>query len=227
MMTFSTSANRPVFGFVVEGSGEHAVYPSLVARIVGSPVYTRAVNAEGYGGILGNLEEHLDELVSVCHPVTIIVTVDLRDVVDAGACADCVELLQLIGSTVRTWQASRLAFPIMDPMPQHIAVVAQIPTFESWWIADPDALNSLHGISIDPAECNWRNVDDEVPNAEAFLRSRCQLPLNLKSPTLAKEVMGTVSIQVVQQRSRSFRKFVKEIRAGFDRWQQTLLTECQ
>jgi hypothetical protein len=224
-MTHTDARCRPAIGYIVEGGGEHAAYPSLTARIVGAPVYVRAINAEGTGGILRNLEEHLDDMVRTWHPMSVIVTLDLRDVLEAQACTTCVELIDVLTTLVNSWAASRAAFPIMDPMPERLVVVVQIQTFESWWLADASALASIEGFSIEPGSCQWKNVDSEVANPGAFLRRCCPGDLNLKSPSLAKAIMGRVSIEVLAERSRSFRKFQKEVLDGYNRWQDYLLNQ--
>jgi hypothetical protein len=56
---------QPAIGFIVEGYGEFVSYPTLVSRITGvAGLHTPRVLGHGAGGVVRNIREHLDDLIS-------------------------------------------------------------------------------------------------------------------------------------------------------------------
>ncbi len=184
------AAERPPIGFILEGAGEYATYPSLATRSLGAAgLHIPRINARGFGGILTGLEEHLDDLVRSYHPLSIIVAMDLRDVVECGLYVDCASLRAELLRRAQSWAASRTGAVPFEPMPQPIGVVIQVQLFETWWLADPDGLRRTGLFQIDPADCRWGNVDQDVSNPLAWLEKRLVRPTNLKSTAVASTVV--------------------------------------
>jgi Domain of unknown function (DUF4276) len=215
---------RPPLGFVCEGAGEHATFPSLVSRIVNAVGFSiPCVNTEGYGGILKNLEEHLDDLTLSDHPYTIVVGIDLRDVIRAGLFPDCVTLRLDLDQKISTWLQTRTRQLRLQPLPNRIVTVVQVQQFESWWLADPDGLSRCGLFSIDVAGCTWTNVDAELANPASWLKERQKTAANLKSPAVARAALSRSNVSTAAAKSRSFRKFRKEVARGYGEWMAALI----
>jgi hypothetical protein len=71
---------------------------------------------------------------------------------------------------------------------------------------------------IEPGECLWDNVDDDVLNPTAWLRDRLVRPTNLKSPFTALTIVRALDPAAMKARSRSFRKFDKEVALAYAAW---------
>jgi Domain of unknown function (DUF4276) len=212
---------RPPIGFVVEGAGEHAAYPTLASRSIGTAtgLHLPRVNAAGYGGIVANLEEHLDDLVTAHHPFGVLVALDLRDVLRGGRSRDCVTLRRDLVHRVQAWMTLRGRVPRFQPLPQTVAVVIQVQMFETWWLSDPEGLSRTGLFRIDTRECAWADVDNEVDNPAAWLQKRAIGSSNLKSPVLAKTVASRLDPSVMARQSRSFRKLKNEVTAAYAAWE--------
>lgn len=211
-------ATRPPVAFIVEGAGEAVTFPGLAARICGTKgLHCPTVNAEGYGGVLANLHEHLDD-VARFRPLTVVITVDLRDVLRDKRFPNCATLVSSIATDAEKWLESRRGVEHFEPLPEDIIVVAQIQKFETWWLADPEALSRQQYFEIDLAECQWTNVDVEVPNPTAWLIERCKGPVSLKSRDLAIDVIRAARPVKMRQLSPSFDKFHRETESAYQRW---------
>jgi len=209
-------------GFVVEGHGEHATVPSIVARLLGlSHCHVPRVLARGFGGITSNLHEHLDDLVQTHHPMAVVITVDRDDVIGALGVASCEKARAKIEGMISDWLASRAAIPRMQPLPVSVVVVLQIPTFESWWLADCVSL-ARTGLFTFEEDCNWNDVDSEVDRPDKLLLRRRAVSIDIKSADVAKKVVSSLDLGIVHARSRSFRKFAKEVRLAYNRWEEAV-----
>ncbi len=210
---------RPPIGFIVEGHGEHISYPGIVARICGvKNLHVPVANARGFGNILENLEEHLDDLIRSKHPFAVIVTVDLKDALNEGSWDGCAEVCHVISERISGWKESRSHAEAFKPMPEMYAVIVQIQKFESWWLADPRKLSALDLFNIDLNECIWHNVDIEVSSPTKWLIQRARRPINLKSPSLAQSILSSLDPLVMQNNSKSFSKFLREVQAAYSKW---------
>ena len=107
---------------------------------------------------------------------------------------------------------------LFEPLPARILVVLQIPMFESWWLSDPEGLVTSPHVEIDLSDCAWSNVDAEVNHPGAWLKARQVSGGNMKSPTVARDVVSGLEIERMVERSPSFEKFYREVRIGFDTW---------
>ena len=215
-------AVRAPIGFVVEGHGEHATFPGIVTRILRlERCHVPRALGRGFGGITSNLHEHLDDLVQAYHPLSVVVTVDRDDAMGAFGVESCEEARAAIEEMITGWVESRSLIPRMEPLPLSIVAVLQVPVFESWWLADCAGLASTGLFTFEEA-ADWTDVDSEVTRPETFLLKRRTVSTNIKSAAVAKTVVASLDLDTVHARSRSFRKFVKEIRIAYDRWQEAV-----
>ncbi len=215
--------NQPPIGFIVEGHGEQITFPGIMSRICNiKNAFIPVVNARGFGGIINNLEEHLDDLVRVRHPFVIIITLDLQDVINDGEIDTCSELITYLNEKVQPWIEKRKENPIFLPFPVKIVTVIQIQKFESWWIADIYGLASITEFSIDPEKFSWDNVDIEIENPSKFLKEVCAKKVNLKSPSLAKKIFSVLNFDIIREKSRSFDKFCREIENAYNMWSRRI-----
>ena len=123
----SKAASCPPIGFVVEGSGEYVCYPSVVSRILGcSGLHIPCANAGGYGNIVRNLGESLQDLVLAYHPYHVVVTSDARDPVKDGVFSNCREARKAVWNAAEDWLASAKGSVRLHPLPRRITVVLQV-----------------------------------------------------------------------------------------------------
>ena len=209
---------RPVLGFIVEGDGEYKAFPSLAAHIVGQELHVQCLNAGGYGGITANLAEQLTDLVATYHPHEVIVALDLGDVLKAGLCPDCLALVTLLRQQIADWEVSYGADSRLQPLPEQITIVLQCPKLEAWMIADAEALNGKTLIELEDDFAHWSDVDTDVSDPAAWLLMR-MAGSRLKCPKFQKACLSAGDPQVMAARSRSFRKFVKEVQGAYSRWE--------
>jgi hypothetical protein len=208
---------RPPLGFIVEGKGEYYSYPSIVSRIVKACGFCIPVsNAEGYGGILNHIDEHLTDMISSWKPVTIIVTMDLIDVIRAGIVEDCKELTKTLSDSIFRWVEQNKSSNKFVPFPDLFKIIVQIPKFEAWLIADK--ANLKRGGYIHEEGAPWLNVDDEVSNPVQWLEENCQKRINVKHPGTCKEMVTAIDVEIVRGYSRSFDKFYREVKFCYDFW---------
>ena len=212
---------RPSIGFVVEGAGEYHCYPSLVNRIAETDgcFYPR-VNAGGCGASLTNLEENLSDLVKSHHPHSIIVTLDLSDIINGGHFETCTELLTSLQGRANDWLLGANEDSTLEPLPDSLKVVLQVQKFESWLIADLENLKSNGVIAASAGDGVWNNVDEQVSEPYNWIRSNCTpgQSLNPKNRRHAKKILALVDVATMENCSRSFRKFAKEVRLSYETW---------
>ncbi len=212
--------SRPPVGFIVEGRGEFDSYPSILSKIIGASFLNLPrINARGNGGIIRRLHEHLADIVTTHKPVSVMVTVDLVDLIDQGVVSTCAELLEIILSDLEEWCKDNSSLPKYLPFPEKFSVVIQIPKFESWLIADKHSLWQYGYIRESDGEERWTNVDQQVRNPHQWFRDVSLESLDLKQPMICKEVAGCINIDVVKTVSPSFDKFYREVRKLYDHWQ--------
>ena len=208
---------RPALGFVVEGAGEFECYPSLAARLTNDQGWGVCVNAGGFGSIISALDEHLTDLVIVHHPVAVIITVDLGDVLNNLDLDDCHAVKEHINCLVDQWKIDHAVDERCLPMPESISVVLQCPKIEAWLITNPEALAAESLINLEDDFKPWQDVDVEIRNPANWLESRLN-GSKLKRPSFQKKCVSATNLSIAEGRSRSFRKFAKEIRNGFEIW---------
>ena len=217
-------AARPPLSFIVEGHGEYESYPSIVASVLGiTGLHVPILNARGVGGIISDLEQHLDDLVTLHHPFGVVVTLDLRDVLDQGLYDTCAATREDLMDRISEWAADRAGRSRFDPMPDHVGVVLQIQCLETWWMADPHALLGCGAFEFDVADCQWGCVDDDVSNPVAWLKQRAGQSANLKSPRLARAILGSADVAVMRAASNSFDKFARDVTSIYQAWMAKLV----
>jgi len=196
---------RPPIGFVVEGQGEYTCYPSLVAAITGASGSTLSwprVNAGGYGNILRNIDRYLEDLVKTSHPCHVIVTLDLREPIRDGLYRDCRELRADLEARIRAWQ-------------QYAEQRSYLP-LETWVVADICSLQRLEYVRRDVQQP--MNVDEAIPNPKKWLQAHLIVNRDLKHRDTAKEIMRCLEPEVMRANSRSFDKFLREVRRLHGLW---------
>jgi len=210
---------RPPIGFVVEGRGEYYCYPSLVCRIVGASGFkVPRVNAGGIGSVVRNLPDQLAALVLADHPFHVIVTMDLKDVLAQALCCDCHHLKTDLEAQANRWMRESQGDPRLQPLPERVAIVVQVPKFESWIIAD--VLGLARSGYLTTEETSQSNVDEAVTDPARWLRERTRPGRNQKNPRYAKEIISHLCPETMRSSSRSFDKFFREVRHSYDCWCQ-------
>lgn len=212
--------DRPPIGFIVEGHGEYNCYPSLFCRITNANgLHIPRINAGGCGSIVKRIKEQLTDLFIAESPLSVIITVDLEDVLKQGLAATCVDLLQDLNNAIDEWKLYAEADTRLHPLPDRIVCVVQIKKFESWLISDLDGLKvsnliATHIESIEDAEqiaspCEWLK--------ENLLVDGC-----VKSPNIAKTVISSLNPDSMRTHSKSFDKFYRESVSAYEKWVSSL-----
>lgn len=214
----SNVVSRPPIGFIVEGHGEYDSYPTIVSKIVGNGYFIPRVNAKGNGGILKHLSEHLDDLVTASHPHEIIITIDLQDNIGTMGIDNCIDLKKIVEKQIDDWYARSQGSIKMNPLPRSIRVVIQDPQFEAWLISDKESLKTDGHIILTGSEGAWSNVDSEVDNPQKWLDAKSGSKFDMKKPSDCKTLAKSLNIDRASSASRSFRKFVNEVKASKSRW---------
>lgn len=207
--------SRTVVGFIVEGHGEYYGYPPLASKIVGTPLNVFCLRAKGCGDILKNLEEHLDDMVLSHHPWSVIVTVDMVDCLSEKLKC-CTDIKYDLESKIVSWRIAHEGDEKLNPLPSTIHVVLQCPKYESWMIAHAEALNDARLIELDGDFVPWGDVDTEELQPDKWLERRTRQ--KAKNPLFQKGCLSCSDIDVIRQRSRSFRKFSKEVMSAYEGW---------
>lgn len=214
-------SERPPIGLIVEGEGEYYSFPSIISNLLGNgqcPFCPR-VNAGGNGNIYRHLDRYICSLVSAYKPYSVIICTDLVDYVNQGIVNNCRELLTLISDGVDTWNKTYSHLDKFNPIPTEFVSIIQIPKFEAWAVADANTLQNLGYIAIQGDDIiEWSNVDEQVLSPSSWLKHREIKRLDLKQPKVCKTVFSALSVQTMEDKSRSFRKFSKEIKRLYSKW---------
>ena len=216
MQSNISTVARPPVGFVVEGRGEYNCYPSLFCRCIGGvPLPVPRVNAGGYTNIIKRLKEHLTDLCISHKPYSIIVTIDLRDVIREKHVYNCQELLVLLKKQVEEWFIEARSDKRLHPLPVNITPVIQVHTFESWIIADLKGLKKSNYILKNTEE--FTNVE-EIGNPAKWLRENMVYRTDIKNPHFAKGIISVIDPDRMKKSSASFDKFYRECCASYSDW---------
>lgn len=216
---------RPPIGFIVEGHCEYHAYPSIIAKITGNRYLNiRIENARGSGSILRRLEEHLDDLVKVWHPYSVIITTDLWETIKEGIFESCADLCKSLNKRIWDWLNMRRGADVFSPLPNDIEVVIQIQSFETWLVSDIEGLR-MSGMFRLEDNLGWGNVDDEVPNPCHWLRMRQLTTFDIKNPRTAATLASFFKIPNMVNSSKSFSKFYREVTRKYQSW-VALLSTC-
>lgn len=197
------------FAFIVEGSCEYVTYYSIVSKIIGGPIYFPISNAQGVGNIVKNTERELENLLKVCCPRVVIITLDLDDVLDQKLANNCVELIEMIKrnfeSFISQYKLSNNCYP------EECRVIVVDKCHETWICADLDGLKRCQLIDETKIDEDFINVDKEIHNPKKFLESKLHVPQNIKKRNCQKLLISNLNPKEASKNSRSFRKFYKEI----------------
>jgi len=214
MIDQAEKIHLPPLGLIVEGEGEFHSYPSLVCRILNLPqLHIPIVNACGVGNLVRHLEDQLNSLVRLRHPYDIIVSIDLKDVIDQHLYSDCAQLKLDLETKAGDWLENAQKNDRLKPLPNRIAIVVHVQQFETWLISDLKNLCSL-GIKVDQIE----DVDSKILNPSAWLKEHMPPFYNLKNPKHAKNIVSQLDPSVMMGNSRSFHKFSREVTLSYKRW---------
>jgi hypothetical protein len=195
-------------GFIVEGHCEYESIPSIVAKIHGHFNYP-IVNAKGIGNIIKNTGDQLLYLIKYFAPRKIIISLDYRDAEREGLVNNCVELKEMVirncDTFIRAQQNGSLT------LPEEIVVVIAIKTYESWICADYENLKTNDLFDASKITEEYQNVDTEIPNPCNWLQSKLKRNIDMKNRSNRKKVSQTLRPDIAATKSRSFRKFYKEV----------------
>ena len=180
-------------------------------------VDTPRLNAKGFGSVVRNLEDHLRDIVAAYHPWAIIVTVDLKDVIDNGLFVTCTDLRSDLRRRSQLWLENHAQHPKFRPMPNSIEIVVQIPKFESWLIAHAEALHEASLIRLKDGELIPENIDAAISDPAKWLKERMP-EFKYKDPKIAKLCLSACDSEVIQRRSPSFSKFQRTLRISYQSW---------
>jgi len=213
--------SRPPVGFIVEGTGEYLAYGNIVRKGVRAahgklPI----VNSYGCTALLHDLEQSLVDLTLAHHPVTIIVTLDMRDPIQAAIFPDCLSLRTALQDRADRWLAEAIQNGVpTGPLPDTVRIVIQVQTFESWLVADAEGLRRAPPIRKNFAGHACSDVDSEL-EATTFLKDSCKRPTNLKHRDFVLQLSRCIKPQRAAASSRSFRKFWDEVVKAYERWRE-------
>ncbi|WP_226596767.1 DUF4276 family protein [Marinobacter nauticus] len=203
-------------GFIVEGHGEYAAYPSLFCRIVDATgAYVPCVNAGGCGSVFKNTHEHLDDLVRTGKPRFVIITVDYIDLVDQRLAPDLRTIREIFKSRIDSWMEKAKVDGRIKAIPESIKLVVQVHKFESWLIADYDSLLD-QGFLIDQAPA----IDDSdaVKDPAGWVKKHFVDGHEVKSPAFVKKVVAAIDVDAVSEKSKSFSIFHRSCKRYYDSW---------
>lgn len=214
-MSDELSEQIPI-AFIVEGHDEVASFPSLACRILGGHMHLPCAKAVNNAEIVADLEQLLSQVVIRHHPLSIVVTLDLRDMRDHPELNDCRLLREELQRRADAWLNGRHAARYL-PLPRNIQIVIQVQTFETWLLADLEGLKSLGYIRTEEAQ---HSAVDEIDNPLRTLSQAKGRREFKKSPRLVKEIISALEPSVMSTNSRSFAKFCKEVRRAYGIWME-------
>ena len=114
-------------------------------------------------------------------------------------------VLQNCNAFMQTQQSGSLT------LPEEIVVVIADKTYESWICADYENLKNNDLFDSDKITETYQNVDAEIPNPCIWLQSKLKKKIDMKSRANRKKVSQTLRPEIAALKSRSFRKFHKEV----------------
>lgn len=207
-------STRPPVGFIVEGAGEYTCYPSLFCRIADiQAVHIPIVNAGGCGTIIRRVDEQINDLLIAYKPLSVIITVDLEDVIKQGLAISAEDLMQNLNQSISIWREYAKDNPRLDPLPNNIKVVIQIRKFETWLLSDLEGLKK---------EGLLRKETKKISDAEEIVKPsewiKKNLKLDVKKPIIAKQVIAALRPDKMRLHSKSFNQFYEESTVAYKYW---------
>lgn len=195
-------------GFIVEGHCEYESIPSIVSKIHGYFNYP-IINAKGIGNITKNTGDELLYLIKHFSPRKIIISLDYREAEREGLVNNCIELKELVINNCNTFIQSQQNGGLS--LPEEIVVIIADKTYESWICADYENLKNNSLFDAEKIVEEYENVDNEIPNPCNWLQSKLKKNIDMKSRANRKKVSQTLRPEFAAMKSRSFRKFHKEV----------------
>ncbi len=196
-------------GLIVEGHCEYDSFPSLLSRIPQTPHYVPIINAGGIGNIINNIQEHLLSMIRLHSPNKIVITVDYRDALREGLVENCIELKDIV--TQRCQEFLKQQTNGVLKLPENIVVVVADKTFETWICADLQSLKANDMFNSELITEEFHNVDQEIENPKAWLKSKLAKDIDLKSRGNRVKIYKKLDPIVAKEKSRSFNKFYREV----------------
>ncbi len=195
-------------GFIVEGHCEYESIPSIVAKIHGYFNYP-IINAKGIGNVIKNTGDELLYLVKHFAPRKVIITLDYREAEREGLVNNCTELKEMVLQNCKAFMETQQNGSLN--LPEEIVVVIADKTYESWICADYENLKNNELFDADKITETYEDVDTEIPNPCNWLQSKLKKNIDMKSRAIRKKVSQTLRPEFAVLKSRSFRKFHKEV----------------
>ncbi|MBK8954325.1 MAG: DUF4276 family protein [Saprospiraceae bacterium] len=199
---------RPRLGFIVEGHCEYDSIPSIVSKIEGHFNYPM-VNAQSIGNIIKHTDKLLLDIVKTYSPEKIIISLDYRDALRQGIVDNCIKLKEIVTTNAKDFIESQVNGTLT--LPNEIVVVIADKTYDSWICADYENLKTNELFDASKITEEYTNVDEEIESPCTWLQSKLKQKVDLKSRAYRKKVVKTLRPDVAVQKSRSFRKFHKEV----------------
>ena len=205
-------------GFIVEGRGEYNSFNALFYGITGVSARTPCSRPQGYGRILKSLEAELTDLVVTHSVARVVVCIDLKDVVSNKnhGFEDCAALRLSLQERADEWLKKIKDDPRVRFPPEEVVVIIQVKKFESWMIADLDALNQA-GL-LERTIKQVKNVDEMSKDPGSVIKGVLKKGLTTKNPNTARDICRAIRPDIAKKNSRSFRKFDKEMRLAAEKW---------
>lgn len=195
-------------GFIVEGHCEYESIPSIVSKVYGFCNFP-IVNAKGIGNIIRNTGDELLYLIKTYSPRKIIISLDYKEAEKEGIVENCIQLKELVTNNCDIFIQSQKNGSLN--LPEEIIVVIADKTYESWICADYENLKNNELFDCEKITETFTNVDLEIPNPGSWLKSKLSKDIDMKSRAYRKKVSKTLRPEFAAEKSRSFRKFLKEI----------------
>lgn len=224
-MTLDNYWSRPPIGMIVEGRGESAAFPAVVAKITKCALDVRVLPADGCGDIVKNLEDLLSDMVIVHHPYSIIITLDLGDIVGKDY-LDRTDAHDRLSSRLSKWCENAVSDKRLQPLPEKLCVAFQEPKLEAWMMADVESLvESLDALSGTGYE-QWTNVDIDVSDHVKWIAKYVRPTVDTKKPREVRLLFSRMDTDKARRMSQSFDVFCGSVEHKYNAWYQ-LATKCE
>ena len=223
LMSECAEYGRPPIGFVVEGRGEYYAYPSLVSKILGiGNCHIPVEMAGGAGSVVKNTKEHMTDLCSVFSPCNVIVSLDLKDVLEGGKFKDCSEVLGYFNKRIEQWMEEDCGVDDrIRCVPDGVSIVLQVKKFESWLLSDMRGLQESKYVSLSDEQIE--DVDEMIEDPALWMRDKLNSNGKLKNPSHVKEMFSKLEPDEMRKNSKSFDKFYREVRSFYEGWMSRLV----
>lgn len=150
-------------------------------------------------------------------PLSVIVTIDLEDVLKQHLASTSDELLSSLNNSIKVWKMNAGSNPRLQPLPSQIKIVIQVRKFETWLLTDIDGLKKEGLLK--------KNVDkildaETIPKPSEWIKRN--LSLDVKKPNLAKKVVTALNPEKMRLHSNSFNVFYQESKIAYSYWLENI-----